>query len=173
MCAAAQTVKPKMVVHLLIGNMSMKHKPLGFSYIGLLIAIAIAGIGLAAAGTVWHQTMQRAREIELLYLGDTYRQAIASYYQSNPTGVKTYPKTLSELLVDKRFPTIKRHIRTLYPNPINPKKPWSLVVQQGQILGVYVDSDTEPIKKTGFPEIYQSFEKAERYSDWQFIYKPN
>ena len=41
----------------------------GFSYMGLLAIIAIAGIGMAGTGLVWHQDAQREREKELLFVG--------------------------------------------------------------------------------------------------------
>lgn len=56
-----------------------KLKQLGFTYIGVLMLVAIAGIGLAGVGIVWHQDAQREREKELLFIGDEYRQAIGSY----------------------------------------------------------------------------------------------
>jgi type II secretory pathway pseudopilin PulG len=145
----------------------------GFTYIGLLIMIAISGIALAGVGIVWHQDMQREREKELLFIGEAFRQAIGSYYESNPSGIKQYPATLDALLIDSRFPNIKRHIRKLYDEPITYSKEWGLELQQGKIVGVYSLSDQEPIKKNGFPRQYDSFGSAKKYSDWKFIYLPS
>jgi type II secretory pathway pseudopilin PulG len=145
----------------------------GFTYIGLLIMIAISGIALAGVGIVWHQDMQREREKELLFIGEAFRQAIGSYYESNPSGIKQYPVTLDALLIDSRFPNIKRHIRKLYDEPIMHSKEWGLELQQGKIVGVYSLSDQEPIKKNGFPRQYDSFGSAKKYSDWKFIYLPS
>ena len=65
---------------------------LGFTFIGILMVIAISGIGLAGIGIVWHQDTQRENEKELLFIGEQYHQAIVSYYESSPSGVKQYPK---------------------------------------------------------------------------------
>ena len=51
----------------------------GFTYVGLLLAVALAGVALAAAGTLWSTVAQRDRELELLFVGDQYRRAIGSY----------------------------------------------------------------------------------------------
>ena len=40
----------------------------GFTYIGLLIFIALLGIGLAMTGQIWHTSVQREKEAELLFV---------------------------------------------------------------------------------------------------------
>jgi type II secretory pathway pseudopilin PulG len=146
----------------------------GFTYMGLLMVVAIAGIGLAGVGVVWSQDAQREREKELLFIGDAYRSAIGSYYESSLGTNKQFPTSLDALILDKRLPTIKRHIRQLYADPMivsaESKKPWGLILQQGQIVGVYTLSKDEPIKKIGFKADYDAFSEAENYSDWKFIY---
>ena len=149
-----------------------KLKQCGFTYIGLLIVIAIAGIGMAGVGIVWHQDAQREREKELLFIGDAYRKAIASYYENSLGEAKQFPATLEDLIVDTRFPNTKRHLRKLYKDPMAFGKPLQLVLQQGQIIGVYSASKETPIKKTGFESPYETFGEAVGYSDWKFIYAP-
>jgi type II secretory pathway pseudopilin PulG len=151
---------------MLIGS---RLKLAGFTYIGLLMVMAIAGIGMAGVGIVWHQDAQREREKELLFIGDEYRKAIGSYYES---GNKQFPLNLEDLILDKRLPSIRRHLRKLYVDPMPPNKPWGLIMQQGQIIGVYSLSDKEPIKKTGFQTPYETFSEAVGYTDWKFIYVP-
>ena len=171
----------------------------GFSYMGLLAIIAIAGIGMAGTGIVWHQDAQREGEKELLFVGEQYRRAIASYYESTPGGIKQFPSTLNDLVLDKRFANIKRHIRKLYEDPfynpnnskntanaptsnlnstLNPAEPeankqWGLIIQQSRITGVYSLSTAIPIKKNGFATENVGFDDAARYSDWKFNYAPN
>lgn len=149
-----------------------KLKQLGFTYIGVLMLVAIAGIGLAGVGIVWHQDAQREREKELLFIGDEYRQAIGSYYENSLGEAKQFPVTLQDLIADKRFPGIKRHLRKLYNDPMAFGKPWQLILQQGQIIGVYSASKQMPIKKMGFEPPYETFGEAVEYGDWKFIYMP-
>lgn len=145
---------------------------LGFTYIGLLIFIAISGIALAGVGIVWHQDAQREREKELLFIGEEFRNAIGSYYETSPTSTKQYPQRIEQLLLDDRFPSIKRHIRKLYKDPFTQSKSWGLEIEQGHIIGIYSLSEQKPIKKFGFPQQYESFSQAAKYRQWKFIYQP-
>ncbi len=147
-----------------------KSKSLGFTYMGVLMLIAISGIGLAGVGIVWHQDMQREREKELLFIGEAFRKAIGSYYMASPTAVKQFPKTLNDLIIDNRFPGIKRHLRKLYADPITRNKAWKLVLQQDGIVGVYSESKLKPLKKHGFLPQYEEFSNAEEYGEWKFVY---
>lgn len=163
-----------MVVSMPIGKLGhMRKYTLGFTFIGLLIIISISGILLSAVGIVWHQDSQRNKEQELLFVGDAYRRAIQSYYDESPNGNKQYPQKLEELLLDKRFPSVKRHIRILYPNPITKDYSWMLIKQADRIKGVTTKSEQVPIKTAGFPKVYEEFSKAKTYADWKFIYEDN
>ena len=143
----------------------------GFTYIGLLIAVALMGIGLAAVGQVWSTVAKRERERELLFVGAQFRQAIGSYFESSP-GVKRYPRRLEDLLEDQRFPVIKRHLRRIYLDPITGKPDWGLMTQGDQILGVYSQSPGKPVKTDNFDPADSSFAGSNAYSDWRFVYAP-
>ena len=145
---------------------------LGFSYIGLMIFVAISGIALAGVGIVWSQDQQREREKELLFVGEQFRQAIGSYYESTPDTIKQYPTKLEDLLLDNRLPNVKRYLRKIYKDPITNDSKWGLEMQQSQITGIYSLSELKPIKKKGFPNLYQKFSEFSKYSDWKFIYIP-
>jgi len=170
----AQKALQKMVLAMPIGNKSTRYPSgsLGFTYIGLLIFIAISGIALAGVGIVWHQDAQREREKELLFIGEEFRNAIGSYYESSPSVPKQFPQKLEQLLLDDRFPTTKRHLRKLYKDPISQSKTWGLEIEQGHIIGLYSLSVQKPIKKYGFPPQDDGFGQADRYTQWKFIYLP-
>ena len=140
----------------------------GFTFIGLLAIIAISGIALAGVGIIWHQNSQREREKELLYIGNQYRLAIESYYNANTE--KQFPKSLDDLILDKRFVYKKRHLRKLYLDPMAYGKPFNLIKLNERIVGVYSSSTETPIKKSNFPTPYESFADAESYGDWKFVY---
>ena len=89
----------------------------GFTYIGLLFAIAILGFAMAAVGTMWSTAAKRDREQQLLWTGAQFRRAIASYYTNGPPGVREFPRDLADLLEDRRGPVIRRHLRRLYVDP--------------------------------------------------------
>ena len=153
-------------------NFNLQSQCLGFTYIGLMIMVAISGIALAGVGIVWHQDVQREREKELLFIGNAYRQAIGSYYESSPSDTKQYPRKLIDLILDSRFPNIKHHLRKLYSDPVTREGEWGLVLVQDKIVGIYSQSSLKPIKRKEFPSQYGDFSGAKEYSDWKFIYTP-
>ena len=161
----------KTVLPMPIGNKRLKNQA-GFTYMGLLIVVAIAGIGMAGGGIVWHQDAQREREKELLFIGQAYRNAIGSYYENSPSTAKQFPQTLQDLLLDTRFPSVKRHIRQLYADPFARDKDWNFVLQQGKITGVYSNSTLKPIKKAGLPKEFEALDAAEKYEEWRFVFVP-
>ncbi|MBH3410549.1 MULTISPECIES: type II secretion system protein [Pseudomonas] len=141
----------------------------GFTYLGVLLLIAISSVALAATGTVWSSVAQREHERELLWVGGQYAQALRSYYRASP-GLAQYPKELADLLEDNRFPEAKRHIRRLYPDPITNSDDWGLLrAIDGRITGVHSRSDATPFKRSGFDMQFSGFEGLEHYSDWQFV----
>lgn len=145
----------------------------GFAYLLVLLFVVLIGLGLGAAGTLWQTESQRLKESELLYVGEQYRKAINSYYNA-PGPIKQFPKSLEALLLDTRQPTLTRHLRKLYPDPMSPKKEWGLVLDPDteQIRGVYSLASGEPLKQHGFALNQQGFEEAKSYAVWQFVVAP-
>lgn len=142
----------------------------GFTYLAVLLLVALMGIALAATGEVWHTVAQRAKERRLLYVGDRYRRAIGLYYVNGPA---QYPRKLQDLLRDPRKQDIERYLRKLYPDPLTARNDWETVKgPDGGIMGVYSPSAGTPIKRAGFDSQDQGFEQAATYRDWKFVYVP-
>jgi type II secretory pathway pseudopilin PulG len=142
----------------------------GFTYLGLLILVAILALATSATLTLGSIVQRREAEQRLLEVGAAYRQAIASYLNSSPAGDRRYPGALAELLKDPRYPGVRRHLRQLYPDPITGKNEWGLVgAPGGGIMGVYSLSNAKPIKIAEFELANESFEEAVHYSQWVFI----
>ena len=155
------------------GREALARNQQGFTYLGLLMFVMVSCIGLATTGQVWHAEAQREKERELLFVGEQFRKAIGSYYESTPCGAKHYPLTLQELLEDKRFVTVRRHLRRIYRDPIVGRSEWGLVREQGRITGVHSLSEAKPLKRGGFSGASADFANAESYEDWRFIYSQN
>jgi type II secretory pathway pseudopilin PulG len=71
-----------------------------------------------------------------------YASAIKAYYNASPGTRKQYPESLEDLLLDKRQVTIKRHLRRLYADPMQPQVPASTAWDverdvSGRIQAVY------------------------------------
>jgi len=145
----------------------------GFTYIGLLFAIAILGFAMAATGTVWSTSAKRDREQQLLWTGDQYRRAIGSYYTNGPPGMREFPRNLVDLVDDHRGPVVRHHLRRLYPDPVTGKFDWQILqLPDSSIIGVASNSTQEPLKLAGFADVDSTFENASCYCDWRFVYLP-
>jgi type II secretory pathway pseudopilin PulG len=145
----------------------------GFTYLALMIVVAVGGAVLASIGELTSHAMQRDKEAELLFVGQQYREAIAAYYERSPGGAKRYPGKLEDMLQDTRYPTAQRYLRRPYPDPITGKADWGLVqAPDGGIMGVYSLSETQPVKTGGFGKLDETFMDAARYADWRFFYSP-
>jgi type II secretory pathway pseudopilin PulG len=157
----------------------------GFTYIGLLLALAIAAPGLSAAGVVWHTETQRAKEAELLFIGGEFKRAIADFYEATPGQVKQFPKRLEDLLRDARYPVVRRYLRKIYVDPITGKSEWGVVATPAGVTGVYSLSGREPFRRRGLksapaaPAVVAAAtapastapaaQRAAKYSDWKFV----
>jgi type II secretory pathway pseudopilin PulG len=142
----------------------------GFTYFTVLILVAIMGVGLAAIGTMWQQAALREKERELLFVGGEFRRAIGSYFERSP-GAPQYPRSLDDLLIDKRLPVVARHLRKVYYDPMTATQDWGLVKEPGGgILGVYSKAGRRPLKSAGFSEDDKGFAGALTYADWKFVY---
>lgn len=144
----------------------------GAAYLMLMLAVVVMGIGLVAVSEVWHTTLKRDKELELLFYGDQFRQAIALYYANTPGRAQRYPSKLEDLLKDPRFPGTKRYLRKLFFDPMTGDKNWGLVRDSaGGIIGVHSMSNEETIKKSNFKLADRFFQGKRQYSDWVFVYQ--
>ena len=109
----------------------------GFTYLWVLLAIAVLSLSLTAASDVWVTTARRQRVEQLEWVGQQYTQAIGSYYEASP-GAKIYPRTFKDLIEDRRFVFVRRHLRQLYVSPFAEGDWESVRAADGGILGLRV-----------------------------------
>jgi type II secretory pathway pseudopilin PulG len=146
----------------------------GFTYIGVLVFVALMGVALAAAGQVWHTVQKRERERELLFIGQEFRLALTRYAAHTPGKTRRAPLTLEELVQDPRQPAIQRYLRKIYVDPMTGSAEWGLLKgPAGEIQGVHSLSGEEPLKKGNFARADRNFEGANKYSDWVFMMARN
>lgn len=153
------------------GAASRRHRSAGFTYLAVLFMAVAMGIALAAAGEVWQTNARREKEAQLLFVGKEYREAIGRYFK-NSSGVGEYPKSLEDLLLDKRQPQVRRYLRRLYPDPFaTDGQSWGLVKLGDRITGVYSQASGKPLRQAGFGKGEESFGDAASYRDWRFVYQ--
>ncbi|XYJ09329.1 type II secretion system protein [Telluria sp. B2] len=142
----------------------------GFTYVGLVIFVAILGLVGAATLKVDSLLRRAAAEQELLEIGAEYSEALRSYAAATPRGYPTAPPTLQELLKDPRFPGTRRHLRRIYVDPVTGRQEWGIVYQGDKVgvLAVYSLSQAQPLKVANFDARFQNFENKEHLSEWKF-----
>jgi type II secretory pathway pseudopilin PulG len=145
----------------------------GFTYLAVLALVALLGAVVGVTADVWHTTMQREKERQLLFVGQQFRKAIERYYLNSPPGQWLYPATLEDMIQDPRYPDIRRYLRRIWIDPVTGKADWDLLHDQnGGIVGLHSHSDAQPIKIGNFNPEQAQFEGAKHYSDWIFLAQP-
>lgn len=140
----------------------------GLTYLWVLLIVAVLGWGLAAAAQLWTTAAAREKERELLFVGEQFRRAIASYYESTPQPMKQFPRMLTDLIEDRRFPIPRRHLRRLYADPISGSRDWGLVLTADKtVMGVYSKGRGTAFR-TSVPKAVTH--EGDGYGRWQFVY---
>lgn len=144
--------------------MSSGKRQAGFTYLIALLVIAIGGAGLVSIAEIWSQARKREKELELLWIGNQFKQAIGLYYHRS-SGAKRYPEKLEDLVEDRRFLNVQRYLRRIYVDPLTGKAEWALIAAPGGgFMGVHSLAKGAPLRRTD--------EHASSYAEWKFLYEP-
>lgn len=143
----------------------------GFTYVGLVVFVAILGMVGAATLKVDGLLRRAAAEQELLEIGAAYSEALRSYAAATPRGFPQLPPTLQDLLKDPRFPGVRRHLRKIFVDPITGTTEWGVQYQGDKVgvLAVYSLSQARPLKVGNFDARFPNFENKEHLSEWKFM----
>ena len=106
----------------------------GFTYLWLLLFIAISTAGAATLGEMWQAQAQRAKEEDLGWCLQQFAVALNSYAKASPVGTLQQPLVIDELLEDRRSGTTLRHLRNLYPDPFTGKWDWIVIRGPGNLI---------------------------------------
>lgn len=156
--------------------MKKKADACGYALVGVMFILTLLSIGAMATLTYADFVAKRIAEQELADVGREFSQAIQSYYSTNPSGVRQYPKSLEDLVEDNRFAKPRRHLRRIYRDPITGETTWGSVRSlDGGIMGVYSLSEDEPIKEVAPASVSQAILPAndsKGYRRWIFGFTP-
>ena len=146
----------------------------GFTYLGLLVLVAILALVSVAALKLGAVSQRRLNEQALLETGAAFAAALRSYARATPRGQADAPTTLQDLLKDPRFPGTVRHLRKIFIDPLTGNDEWGLVRDPDGdgIVGVYSLFKGRPIKLANFDDRFADFEGKLDYSEWRFT-RPN
>jgi len=139
----------------------------GFAYLGLLWMLAVTAAGLAIVGESWTQAARRERERELIFRGEQIRTAIDRYRRAIPTRSE-WPKSLDELVEDRRESEVRHHLRRRFEDPFGPADGWAEIRDPaGGLIGVRSRSNLPPLSR--WPRDAGHEGAARRLSDWRFV----
>jgi type II secretory pathway pseudopilin PulG len=143
----------------------------GFTYLGLIIFVAIIGLVGAATLKIGSLLQRAAAEEELLEIGAAFSAALDSYAAATPRGASPYPPSLAELLKDPRSPAMRRHLRKVYVDPLTGKAEWGIVYLGGGETGIVAFhslSNARPLKIANFDSRFKGLDNKEEISEWRF-----
>jgi type II secretory pathway pseudopilin PulG len=145
----------------------------GFTYVGLLIVVAILAFAVTATIQLGAVVQRRDAERELLCAGSQFQLALRSYRDASPAGARPFPTELAQLLRDPRFPSLRRHLRAIPIDPMMGNTNWGIIRSpEGGIIGVHSLSDARPIKVGNFEPEFAPFTGKEKVSEWLFCVSP-
>jgi type II secretory pathway pseudopilin PulG len=133
----------------------------------LLVTLGLLAIGQTVVLELWSVARHRERERNLLFAGEQYRRALASYARLTPAGASPHPAHLEELLEDRRFPRPVAHLRQLWADPFTGRADWQLVRVGGRIVGVQSRATTAVYRA---PPGWAEGARPAQARDWRFVH---
>lgn len=152
------------------GSARTRHGQAGFTYVGMVILVAILGLVGAATLKIDGLLRRAAAEEELLFAGAAFADALTSYAAATPQGQPTQPPGLQDLLRDTRTPAMRRHLRKIYVDPMTNSTDWGIVwLADGKgVLAVYSKSQVQPLKIGNFDPRLMGFDGKAHIAEWRF-----
>jgi len=153
----------------------LKDKQVGFSYLAMLFIVAVLSVTLTQTYQRSDTLAKREKEKALFFIGNQYKQAIESYYNQSPGGIRELPKKIEDLVRDGRFVSTKRHLRKQYLDPITDGEFRLILDGDSRIKGVYSASTASILQVNLFDDINPTPPTAEKkvlqtYTDIKFEY---
>jgi len=142
----------------------------GYTYIGLLILVAVTATlsaGLLRTGAV---VQRHAAEQALLEAGSELSNALYSYARATPQGQNPRPQRMEDLLRDPRFTKITvRHLRRVPLDPMTGKERWGeLLSDRAPGIDAFYSLSDLQTQRTTFKPKFEDFADKRYYREWLF-----
>lgn len=147
------------------------HDQRGWTYLLLLLALALGAAMLAALGQAWQTLAQRDLEAELLFRGGAIAQALADWRDASPPGQPQAPHSLEELLLDQRggSDAARPLLRRLYTDPFTGQADWVLQRDAGGGIEAVRSSSRRPaLRRSGVLLRADADARVPAVGDWLF-----
>jgi type II secretory pathway pseudopilin PulG len=139
----------------------------GLIYLALLWLLAATGGLLALFGESWTRSAQRERERELISRGEQIRIAIDRYRRAVATRSE-WPKSLDDLVEDRRQDEPRYHLRRRFEDPFGPAEGWGEIRDPtGGLIGVHTRSNLQAVGRWA-PEPGQPGRNGP-LNEWRFV----
>lgn len=141
----------------------------GWALLTMVLAALLVSVSATTAFVSMRLERERERQQELLATGRSLVLALRSYHKAEWATQPEWPRDLSELVEDRRSPTIQRHLRRIPVDPITGKSDWGLLREGGRIIGVHSPSTAKTLIRRGFHPEFTGFEQALTVNEWRFV----
>ena len=148
------------------------HHQAGLAYLAVLFLVAAIAVSMAVVTQNQDTQLKREKEQDWLYVGKQYQRAIASYYQLSPSGLNELPKSVDDLVLDKRFVAPVHHLRKAYLDPLTNLNWVQILNEENQLVGV-VSTLQQSILSYNIVKTFQinQLDTISLYSDAKFEFK--
>lgn len=142
---------------------------LGYALALTLFFAVVLAVLLFTLAQLWEGESRRERERQLLWVGGQFQRALASYLTAPGVLSGEGPKSIDELISDKRFDPPMRHLRRVYADPMTNTTEWGFKrTSDGAIIGIHSMLKMPPLKSDGLWPEPKEFAAAKSYEDWVF-----
>ncbi|MFN0184510.1 MAG: type II secretion system protein [Aquabacterium sp.] len=138
----------------------------GYTYLWLLIVVAVSAAGMSVLLQSWQDNAWRERERESMARARQIADAIGRYRRA--TGNGAGPRDLEDLLEDRRTSPSVRHLRRPWVDPLTGRNDWVLLRDsEGGLLAVASRSDRPAAIRRGLDPAASAPRVADRISSPQ------
>ena len=142
----------------------------GYALMAALLALVVVSMAAAVAIGRARTDALRDKEAQLLWVGGQFRAALRSYHDVNPAGgAQQYPRTLEDLVDDRRGASVRRHLRRVYADPFTGRDDWVLEMDAERIVGLHSSDGGLVLRRANLGPGNDAYAAAATHAQWRFL----